>query len=545
MISGKQDSDRKESPRRTNRGYDDEEEPSQSTAKVLLICLSVLAFAFILALGFEPEAEHSHLKTASTSGEKYAAAVMGKPHTKVDERYVQRFFDKQIVNHFSDKEDEYWSHRYFQSTEYFKGPGHPIFLIICGEEHIDYGMLYPFIHQTLAKKFGAAVVQTEHRFYGPYQPVKNATNQQLLELLTPHQALSDNVNLIRHLRHHEFGCSGDRNSKHYCPIVTVGGSYPGFLSAMFRLVYPEVIDISYASSAPLKIHAQTADQNAPYDVVTRAADRASPGCAAAVKKTLLDMVDAVMSAKDLDSAATTVGLCAGSVPSFIPNAEELQKALVQIVSFKFAEDSMSLYPPGPDSGMYETCQTFQQDKPSMEIMRDFLVTLDDPIKPCLDLMTQVPKGERTTFDDSDGEYDDGKNWDFQICNDYVFLLGFSKTSMFPEYHSTYEHLTDHCVNRFGIHPRPWELVEKWGFDDLSNASYILFTNGLQDMWSGVSYTENISDTVVAINFENGAHHSDLRNLPNPEKDTPDLLEGFQKIEATLEQWLKEIREQKE
>ena len=285
-----------------------------------------------------------------------------------------------------------------------------------------------------------------------------------------------------------------------------------------------------------------ADQNAPYDVITESADKSSPGCAAAVKITLLNMVDAVMAADNLDDAAAAVGLCPGSVPSFLQSQQELHEALVQIASFTFAGNSMSMYPPGPQTGMYKTCQIFQQhDKPLLEIMRDFLVSLDDASKPCLDLMTQVPKGERTTFDDSDGEYDDGKNWDFQTCTDYVFLLGFSKTSMFPEYHSTYEHLTEHCVHRFGVHPRPWELVEKWRFDDLSDASYILFTNGLRDMWSGVSYTQNVSDTVVAINFENGAHHSDLfHRLPDPAMDTPDLTRGFQEIEDTLAKWLKEI-----
>mmetsp|Transcript_16277 Transcript_16277/g.23639 ORF Transcript_16277/g.23639 Transcript_16277/m.23639 type:complete len:137 (+) Transcript_16277:745-1155(+) len=34
----------------------------------------------------------------------------------------------------------------------------------------------------------------------------------------------------------------------------LGGSYPGFLSAMMRFLHPGVVDIGYASSAPLPLY---------------------------------------------------------------------------------------------------------------------------------------------------------------------------------------------------------------------------------------------------------------------------------------------------
>ncbi len=85
---------------------------------------------------------------------------------------------------------------------------------------------------------------------GPYQPIvgREATIDELLELLTPHQAMADMVRLTKHFKE-ELNCAQyNRSSKNYCPVITVGGSYPGFLSAMFRLVYPDFVDISYASS---------------------------------------------------------------------------------------------------------------------------------------------------------------------------------------------------------------------------------------------------------------------------------------------------------
>ena len=69
------------------------------------------------------------------------------------------FYDEQLVDHFSSNHDDNtstWSNRYYKSTNYFRGPGHPIFLVVGGEGALDNGMLYPFVTQHLAPRFGAA-----------------------------------------------------------------------------------------------------------------------------------------------------------------------------------------------------------------------------------------------------------------------------------------------------------------------------------------------------------------------------------------------------
>jgi hypothetical protein len=85
----------------------------------------------------------------------------------------------------------------------------------------------------------------------------------------------------------------------------------------------------------------------------------------------------------------------------------------------------------------------------------------------------------------------------------------------------------------------------WGFDDLvkQGASRILFTNGLQDMWSGGGILKDLSDSLLAITFENGAHHSDLTHEGPTDKDTEDIKEGFVLITDILGRWLDEIREE--
>ena len=39
-------------------------------------------------------------------------------------------------------------------------------------------------------------------------------------------------------------------------MITFGGSYPGWMSAMMRLRYPAVVDAAYAASAPMRFYAQ-------------------------------------------------------------------------------------------------------------------------------------------------------------------------------------------------------------------------------------------------------------------------------------------------
>lgn len=136
-------------------------------------------------------------------------------------------------------------------------------------------------------------------------------------------------------------------------------------------------------------------------------------------------------------------------------------------------------------------------------------------------------------------------WDFQLCTKVVDPIGFSAKSMFPTRKWTYAALTDYCQGRYGkeVKPQPYALVDEMHFDhaSLADASRILFTNGLQDMWSGGSYLENVNDSVLALNFENGAHHSDLSHVGPSEKDTDDIRLGFVQITNILAGWLDEIK----
>jgi pimeloyl-ACP methyl ester carboxylesterase len=460
------------------------------------------------------------------------------------------FFQYQIVNHLSAADERQWSQRYYKSSEFFGGPGSPIFLILGGEGAIEptTGLAYPFIANHLAKEFSAYVLQPEHRFYGKSQPIspENQTGSTLVTLMTPEQAMLDAVHLLQHFQYHLLGCSVERGDANYCPVITVGGSYPGFLSAMMRVVHPDVVDMAYAASAPMGFYSQTVNQDDYYNLITRVSEKSSTGCVQAVRSTLVHdlypMFSGIKSPSDIAAVASRLNICPGSVPPYIADGATFYAEIMMVVGYTFANYNMANYPPDESTSLFRACRVFQNS--TLDPSARLATFLGE--ESCFNLSSQLPSGKNASISSGDwsgvGTGNDGSMWDFQTCTLLVEHIGFSEESMFPVRPWKMEWMINHCKARFGVEVQPYELVRRWKFNDLVGAGVtnILFTNGLNDGWSVGGIKTNLSDTLLAINFENGAHHSDLSGQGPSNKDTSDVRLGFAKIKAILQQWLSEI-----
>ena len=469
---------------------------------------------------------------------------------------VPRFFH-QKVDHFNPTNKETWLHRYYAQSKHFQGPGHPIILVVGGEDGNDEGFFYPFLEEHLAGKYGAFVLHPEHRFYGISQPVDPAvaTNGDLKHFFTVKQAVKDMLTIVQSYQE-KLGCSQDKNSPQYCPVISVGGSYPGFLSAIMRLHYPDVVDIGYASSAPLLLYSMEADPNGYYDVVTRTAEQASPGCADAVRTTLAEVDEALRGSSDLHYlgiAHEKLNICRGSIPQYIQSSEVLSEELMMIIGTSFADMNMFNYPPTEKTRLAQACTQVFQNKSldSFEKLAAFWAEyLDeniDPSLPCFDLSSQLPDGRHPTISASDwsgvGTGHDGEMFDFHCCATLTPAVGFSKDSMFPSRKWTLDWLTEHCMDRFDVNPDPLKLVREFQFDDLvgQGATRILFTNGLNDLWSAGSHLEALSESLPVVKMLHGAHHSELKYTNEYNRDTEDVRRGHEEITDILTGWLNEIQ----
>ncbi|GMN29193.1 hypothetical protein TIFTF001_002337 [Ficus carica] len=143
----------------------------------------------------------------------------------------------QNLDHFSPYDHRQFQQRYYEFLENFRIPDGPIFLNICGEGPCN-GIQNDYL-SILSKKFGAAVVSLEHRYYGKSSPFKSLTTENL-KYLSSKQALFDLAESLNK----KLNRTNVEN-----PWFFFGVSYSGALSAWFRLKFPHLTCGSLASSA--------------------------------------------------------------------------------------------------------------------------------------------------------------------------------------------------------------------------------------------------------------------------------------------------------
>jgi hypothetical protein len=529
---------------------DDERRQAIKACFAQLVILTILSCIAFFCLSSSEGAMRSNAeKGVWMIGNSSTAVTVGPLH-----------FEQQL-DHFGERNHNTWLNTYFTSNDFFGGPGHPILVIMGGEGPVE-DILYPFVSNRLAREFSAYVLQTEHRFYGSSKPVgDHPTSGDFKAYLAPEQAMADYIQLILHVQD-QLGCSADKSSFEYCPIITIGGSYPGFLSAMMRLVHPDVVDISYASSAPLMLyeHFPDFDTNGYFDKVAQVADMAVPGCVEATYKTSKELNEWVLDEEAsgaLSEIAGQLGICVDSLPSYLHTLSrvDLGAELTILLVTSNADLNMQYYPPSKGAGLVQACGIMMEDSTKTTATQRYAKFLTwkrkfgvEPSKwDCFDLSSEIPNGPNASLSTADwsgtGGGPVGEAWEFQICRDLVAQTGFagSEKMFYPPRPWKLDWLSQHCQARFGVLPQPHRLIDMWHFDKLvSETSHILFTNGLVDGWSASSYLHDLSDTIVALNFPNGAHHSDLgHKWPRPD-DTPDIIEGHNQITKILGEWLAQM-----
>ena len=315
-----------------------------------------------------------------------------------------------------------------------------------------------------------------------------------------------------------------------------------------RFEHPDVVDIAYAASAPLNLYSHHTDQFAYYEKIAATADEASPGCADAVRSNLLAAQEDITRShhEDIKSVAQRYGICPDSVPKYIGQNKTLfSQELMMIIATHFAEGNMDFYPQTLDQPFFQGCLIFQDedlDTPEDKVAEYLLMGSDDS---CFDMLTELPPGKNGRISASDwsgvGSGPEGYYWDFQSCQ-LIPECGFSAQSMFPPRRWTLDWLTQHCMNRFSWKPDPGALERTFGFDDRSDVTHLLLTNGIVDGWSIASVMVQDSPGVRVINMRTGAHHSDLTHVGPTPHDTADVVAAFGEIRRIIEDWLDNIGE---
>ncbi|CAL0331901.1 unnamed protein product [Lupinus luteus] len=398
----------------------------------------------------------------------------------------------QTLDHYSPYDHRKFQQRYYEFLDYFQFPDGPIFLVICGEYSCN-GIKNDYI-AVLAKKFGAAVVSLEHRYYGKSSPFKSLATENL-RYLSSKQALFD-LAVFRHYYQDSLNSKLNR-TKAENPWFVIGVSYPGALSAWFRLKFPHLTCGSLASSAVvLSVYNYT-------EFDQQVGESAGAECKAALQETtqLIEQKLAT-NAKALKKSFNAAELqIDGDFLYFLADAAA--------TSFQYGN---------PD----KVCKPLVEAKKAGE-----------------DLVDAYAKFVKETFGDSVQSYDQkhlkstavsddnsDRLWWFQVCTEVAyFQVAPSNDSVRSSKVDTRYHL-DLCKNVFGdgVFPDVTATNIYYGGTKIAG-SKIIFTNGSQDPWRHASKQTSSPDLPsYTITCHNCGHGVDIRGCPQD----PFNLEGDEK-----------------
>jgi hypothetical protein len=386
------------------------------------------------------------------------------------------YWFSQRLDHYSPTDHRQFNQRYYEFLDYFQAHDGPIFLKVCGEYSCD-GIANDYM-AVLAKKFGAAIVSLEHRYYGKSFPFKESTTHNL-QYLSSKQALFDLAsfrNYYQELTNKKQNLSNYDNS-----WFVFGVSYPGALSAWFRLKFPHLTCGSLASSAVvLAVYNFT-------DFDRQIGESAGPGC----KKALQEVTR--LAEQGLSTNANAVKSLFG--------AEKFQYGYPDVLCSPLVEASSS--------------------------GKDLMVAYADYVKKYISDGGVESYGQQflknTTVDADSNGVSNSRSWWYQVCTEFAyFQVAPSNDSVRSSKVDTKYHL-DLCENVFGKGIYPEVDITNLYYGGTSIAgSKIIFMNGSQDPWRHASKQKS-SDNMPSyiITCHNCGHGTDLRGCPQ----SPSRIEG--------------------
>lgn len=440
--------------------------------------------------------------------EQYMQHYLEKSTPLIATKSIKQYVFKQLIDH-NNQSTGTFNQRYYIDESYSSKSNDPVFFYICGESACTSRALNGAI-RTYAKKYHAKMVALEHRYYGKSLPQDTfSTND--LRYLTTDAALDDLAYFQRHLK---------SNKNWNGRWITFGGSYPGSLSAYYRLKYPYLVTGSLASSAPVMAKEDFIE----YDShVTKVA---GPKCAEQIRQVVKE------------------------VENELNNQEQL-KRIKKLFDASDVQDSVDFLYLIADTGAAAVqygmrdsfCHALSSSTTPLAGYADFAKKLYKLMN-----ANAVQMTVQGAMDENPQNYDDNigmRQWYYQSCTEYGY---WQNANPDPELstRSSLINLDYHrnvCQRLFGLtSPVNTSLINNTFYYPLMDelVSNIYFTNGSNDPWSTLSLSEDNGNAVNAkLTYqliEGSAHCDDLHAPAN--HDSEYLIEARKVMESLLDKWLK-------
>lgn len=428
-------------------------------------------------------------------------AAIAAPKTIKEELF------RQNIDHQNPSKGTF-NQRYFIDESFGSKANSPVFFYICGEWTCSPQDLNGAI-RAHAKKHHARLIALEHRYYGKSLPGKTLSTADL-KYLTTDNALND-------LAHFQKTISAKNKWKG--TWIAFGGSYPGSLSAYYRLKYPELVAGAIASSAPVMAKEDFFEYDAHIDAVT------GQECAERMRQVTKEIEDAyyqnpkrfaeikaLFLAQEvkhpIDFMYLVADIGAGAIQ--YGRKEPFCKLLAQSPLEGYATMARQTYDALGVSAVEMTAQGIMSESP------------DDYKKSGAGM----------------------RQWYYQSCTEYGYWQNANPDASHATRSSLinldYHHeickrvfgLTDYAQTQSINEALYWPLMN-------DSTSKIHFTNGSQDPWSRLSIAERNGNAVnPKLNYtliENKAHCDDLRAPKSTDSDA--LIAARKTTDDLITRWL--------
>lgn len=432
-------------------------------------------------------------------------------------------------------------------------PGGPVLFYTGNEGDIQSFWANTGIIFEWAQDVHAAVVFAEHRYYGQSTPFgSNSFSGTNLAYLSIEEALADYAQVIKTLPTILPQLAN-------APVVAIGGSYGGVLSAWLRLKYPWAVVGAISASAPILYLNNGQLDTTFFEIATHDYTMNSPQCSANIRSGFTQFMS-LYQEQDYATIAQKLRLC--QQPT---SPQELQHILLWLInSFLTLAQFNYPYPTNFDAALPGYPVNFACSA---------ALNVSGAVNPeyttdALELMGQAAgilnngtwnngqgTGTLTCFDPfaefiqcadqtGCGLGPDATAWDIQVCSEFsYFPITTNITDMFPPTKWTPSDLNTYCQQKYDIEPKiSWSSIE-WGREAiLQDATNIVFSNGQFDPFSGGGFTPsslakhsafahielnkvntlsakhngldiyqvNGNPSIMLLYIQNGAHHLDLR-----------------------------------
>ncbi|KAM9317585.1 LOW QUALITY PROTEIN: lysosomal Pro-X carboxypeptidase [Pholidichthys leucotaenia] len=415
--------------------------------------------------------------------------------------YQTFYFDQQI-DHFGFLENGTFKQRYLLSDKFWQRPDGPILFYTGNEGDITWFCNNTGFMWETAEELGAMLLFAEHRYYGESLPFGQDSyrDSKHLNYLTSEQALADFAVLIQNLKSTLPGAL-------HSPVIAVGGSYGGMLSAWFRMKYPHVVVGALAASAPIWQFPGMVPCGDFYKIVTQDFARSGYNCDVNIRKSWKAIDNVTSTVSGLQWLSEEFSLCTAlkNKLDVITFKNWLQETWVNLamVDYPYEANFLQPLPPWP---IQVVCKYLPYDSSVSNYQLLHGVSQAAKVyynysgsSSCLNT-SQTATGSLGAL-----------GWFYQACTEMVMpMCTDGVQDMFEPEEWNFQAFSDECYTLFGVRPRADWAGTVYGGKEIAAHSNIIFSNGGLDPWSSGGVTYNITNSLISILIPDGAHHLDLR-----------------------------------